>query len=246
MGKYTSEGDWMDVQVQVAGQIMSKPTSNGGTKFDIPLSNGLRASTFDAALATKVSQFGQQTFTARIEQRPNPRGGSPYTNITAAAGPDETLTPEIPQAGTPIVGAQNLQTGQSLTPAIVPTGIVPQGNTNANGSKKFTEADTIRITKLSALSTATQLVSSLYHGAGPEVLEEAVKAVENLAKHIYTKSRDHEPGAVPQQAAVTEPVVEQSPQAVASFVAENAGSPVVQVGAEGVQPAAEPTTLPWS
>jgi hypothetical protein len=230
----------MDVQVQVAGQIMSKPTSNGGTKFDIPLSNGLRASTFDAALATKVSQFGQQTFTARIEQKPNPRGGSPYTNITAAAGPGETLTPEIPQAGTPI----GVVSPQSLgATAIVPA---PQGNTNANGSKKFTEADTIRITKLSALSTATQLVSSLYHGAGPEVLEEAVKAVENLAKHIYTKSRDHEPGAVPQQAAVTEPAVEQTPQAVASFVAENAGSPVVQVGAEGVLPAIESATLPWS
>jgi hypothetical protein len=230
----------MDIQVQVAGQMTSKPTSNGGIKFDIPLSNGTKPSTFDAALATKVSQFGQQTFTARLGQR------GKYLNLIAAAGPGETLPPEIPQAGAPIVGAQNLQTGQSLTPAIVPTGIVPQGNTNANGSKKFTEADTIRITKLSALSTATQLVSSLYHGAGPEVLEEAVKAVENLAKHIYTKSRDHEPGAVPQQAAVTEPVVEQSPQAVASFVAENAGSPVVQVGAEGVQPAAEPTTLPWS
>jgi hypothetical protein len=232
----------MDVQVQVAGQIMSKPTSNGGTKFDIPLSNGLRASTFDAALATKVSQFGQQTFTARIEQRPNPRGGSPYTNITAAAGPGETLPPEIPQAGTPI--------GQTFAPAgggsASPTAIVPASSVNGNGSKKFTEADTIRITKLSALSTATQLVSSLYHGAGPEVLEEAVKAVENLAKHIYTKSRDHEPGAVPQQGAVTEPVVEQTPQAVASFVAENAGSPVVQVGAEGVLPAIESATLPWS
>jgi hypothetical protein len=234
----------MDVQVQVAGQMTSKPTSNGGTKFDIPLSNGLRASTFDAALATKVSQFGQQTFTARIEQRPNPRGGSPYTNITAAAGPGETLTPEIPQAGTPIGVQSTLVAPQGLgATAIV---AAPQGNTNANGSKKFTEADTIRITKLSALSTATQLVSSLYHGAGPEVLEEAVKAVENLAKHIYTKSRDHEPGAVPQQTAVTEPVVEQTPQAVASFVAEQAGQPVVQVGAEGVQPAAESATLPWS
>jgi hypothetical protein len=237
----------MDVQVQVAGQIMSKPTSNGGTKFDIPLSNGLRASTFDAALATKVSQFGQQTFTARIEQKPNPRGGSPYTNITAAAGPGETLTPEIPQAGTPIGVQSTLVAPQGFGAATqTATQIVPASSVNGNGSKKFTEADTIRITKLSALSTATQLVSSLYHGAGPEVLEEAVKAVENLARHIYTKSRDHEPGAVPQQAAVTEPVVEQTPQAVASFVAENAGQPVVQVGAEGVLPAIESATLPWS
>jgi hypothetical protein len=134
------------------------------------------------------------------------------------------------------------------------TAIVPQGNTNANGSKKFTEADTIRITKLSALSTATQLVSSLYHGAGPEVLEEAVKAVENLAKHIYTKSRDHEPGAVPQTVLQSTPGAAEAvgdapvatPQAVASFVAEQAGQPVVQVGAEGVLPAIESATLPWS
>ena len=223
----------MDVQVQVAGQITSKPTANGGTKFDIPLSTGLRASTFDAALATKVSQFGGQTFTARIEQKPNPRGGNPYTNITAAAGPGETLTPEIPAPGTVI------QTGVS-------TPIVPQAaGTNGNGSKKFTEADTIRITKLSALSTATELVSSLYHGAGPEVLEEAIQAIESLAKHFYAKSRDHEQGAH-QAAAETAPAVEQNPQAVATFVAENAGSPVVQVGVEGVTAAAESATLPWS
>lgn len=230
----------MDVQVQVAGQIMSKPTNNGGTKFDIPLSNGMRASTFDAALATKVSQLGAQTFTARIEQKPNPRGGNPYTNITAAAGPGETLPPEIPQAGTPIgVAPPTAFTGTA-------TAIVPAG-TNANGSKKFTEADTIRITKLSALSTATQLVSSLYHGAGPEVLEEAVTAIENLAKHIYAKSRDHEAGShQPEVAQMVAPVVEQTPQAVTAFVAEQAGQPVVQVGAEGVQPAAEPASLPWN
>lgn len=229
----------MDVQVQVAGQITSKPTNNGGTKFDIPLSNGMRASTFDAALATKVSQFGGQTFTARIEQKPNPRGGAPYVNITAAAASGESLPPEIPQAGTPISTS-----GASFGGA---TAIVPaSSNTNANGSKRFTEADTIRITKLSALSTATQLVSSLYHGAGPEVLEEAVQAVEKLAKHFYTKSRDHEAGV--QTAAVAEaaPVVAAEPQAVAAFVAEQAGTPVVQVGAEGVTAAAEPAALPWS
>lgn len=229
----------MDVQVQVAGQITSKPTNNGGTKFDIPLSNGLRASTFDAALATKVSQFGQQTFTARIEQKPNPRGGNPYTNITAAAGPGESLTPEIPSAGTPI-GTSGASFGGTSTPIVMQA-----AGTNGNGSKKFTEADTIRITKLSAISTATQLVSSLYHGAGPEVLEEAVQAVEKLAKHIYAQSRSHEPGAHQDQAEVAK-TVEQTPQAVATFVAENAGQPVVQVGAEGVQPATEPADLPWS
>lgn len=229
----------MDVQVQVAGQIMSKPTTTGGTKFDIPLSNGLRASTFDAALATKVSQYGGQTFTARIEQKPNPRGGAPYTNLTAAAGPGETLAPEIPQAGTPIGMAPAAPLGGA-------TQIVPASSVNGNGSKKFTEADTIRITKLSALSTAAQLVSSLYHGAGPEVLEEAVQAVEKLAKHIYAQSRSHEPGVTPQAAVEAAPVVAAEPQAVAAFVAEQAGTPVVQVGAEGVQPAAEPATLPWS
>lgn len=223
----------MDVQVQVAGQITSKPTSTGGTKFDIPLSNGTKPSTFDAALATKVSQFGGQTFTARLEQK------GKYTNLIAVAGPGESLAPEIAPAGTPIGLTAPATFG-------APTAIVPQGNTNANGSKKFTEADTIRITKLSALSTATQLVSSLYHGAGPEVLEEAVQAVEKLAKHLYSKSRDHEAGVQTATVAEATPVVAAEPQAVAAFVAEQAGQPVVQVGAEGVQPAAEPATLPWS
>jgi hypothetical protein len=244
----------MDVQVQVAGQITSKPTQNGGTKFDIPLSNGMRASTFDVMLATKVSQLGGQPFTARIEQKPNPRGGAPYTNINAAAGPGEQLPPEIPQAGTPI--------GQQPAAPFIPQGVAPQGAPVTptaivpaeSGGRGFSEADKVRITKLAVLGTAANLAAGLFQGAGAEALEDALSAVETTAKRLYTQARSHEEGAVPPQrqaAPVAETVpfeggVPTDPQSVAAFATAEAGTPVVQVGVEGVQPAAEPAALPWS
>lgn len=236
----------MDVQVQVAGQITSKPTNNGGTKFDIPLSNGMKASTFDAALATQVSQLGGQVFTARIEQKPNPRGGTPYTNIIAVAGPGMTLPPEIPGAGTPVF--QPPQQAVPFTPVVggqAPTPIVPD-----TGGKGFSEADKIRITKLAAIGTAYGFVGQ-HLANGAVEFEEAVKWADSLALKLYTDARSHEQGAVPQQAApqpqaVQQPVVAADPQAVAAFVATEAGAPVVQVGAEGIAPAAEAAALPWS
>ena len=239
----------MDVQVTVAGQITSKPTNNGGTKFDIPLSNGLKATTFDAALATKVSQLGGQPFTARIEQKPNPRGGNPYTNLLAAAGPGETLPPEIPGAGTLITPAA------AATPFVPPaagvagaTPIVPAADSGGNG-RGFSEADKVRITKLAVLGQAYAFVSSLLQGAGTEALEEAKTLADDLARKLYIDARSHEPGAVPAAAA---PVAAPggrtgSAQAVAAFVAEQAGAPLVQVGAEAIvaPSAAEPAALPW-
>jgi len=237
----------MDVQVQVAGQITSKPTNNGGTKFDIPLSNGMKASTFDAALATQVSQLGGQVFTARLEQKPNPRGGAPYTNIIAVAGPGMTLPPEIPSAGTPIQQFPQ-QAAVPFTPVVgngQATPIVPD-----TGGKGFSEADKIRITKLAAIGTAYAFVGQ-HLGNGAVDFEEAVKWADSLALKLYTDARSHEQGAVPQQQAVAQqqvaqPVVAADPQAVAAYVAQEAGAPVVQVGAEGVQPEAEAAALPWS
>lgn len=224
----------MDYQVQVAGQITSKPTSNGGTKFDIPLSNGMKASTFDAALATKVSQFGGQVFTARIEQKPNPRGGSPYTNITAAAGPGETLPPEIPQAGTPIQAAPFVAPG-AATPIVA-----------EQQSKKFGEADIIRITKLSAITTAYSFVGQ-HLAAGALEFEDAVKWADQLALKLYKDARSHETAAQPQTVAAPVTAVAAEPEAVVAFVAQEAGAPVVAVGTEGLAaPAEAPAALPWS
>ena len=236
----------MDVQVQVAGQITSKPTSNGGTKFDIPLSNGLKASTFDAMLATKVSQFNGQPFTARLEQKPNPRGGSPYTNIIAAAGPGEQLSPEIPQAGTPL-GAAAMPFAPQAAPTSTPIVSAPQGG----GSGGWDDSTTTRVSKLAAYERAVAAVGSLFHGAGPEAFEEMIAKIDHLALHIYKAARSHEPNAVPAPTAApvvaAPPVaVAADPQAVAAFVAQEAGAPVVQVGAEGMAPAAEAAALPWS
>ena len=213
----------MDVQVQVAGQITSKPTANGGTKFDIPLSNGMKASTFDVSLATKVSQFGGQVFTARLEQKPNPRGGAPYTNITAVAGAGEQLTPEIPQAGTPI--------GQAFPPTATATPIVPAPQGGMSPERE------IKIVKQSMLAAAANLVGHVFAGSGVESLEEAEQHVERIAKgwfgHVFDVAKPEQQPA-------------ESPAAVAAFVADQAGAPVVQVGTDGVTPAASPAVLPWT
>jgi hypothetical protein len=230
----------MDVQVQVAGQITSKPTSNGGTKFDIPLSNGMKASTFDAALATKVSQFGAQVFTARIEQKPNPRGGNPFTNLMEAAGPGEQLFPEVPQAGTAIQPTTALSFAPGTAGGITPTAIVPA----ESGGRGFSEADKIRITKLAVLGTAYGFVGH-HLAAGAVEFEDAVKWADSLALKLYTDARSHEQGVQTQQAAPVAAVAAE-PQAVAAFVAQEAGTEAVQVGAEGIAPAAEAAVLPWS
>lgn len=228
----------MDAQVQVAGQITSKPTANGGTKFDVPLSNGMKASTFDAALATKVSQLGATVFTARLESKPNPRGGNPFINLLAAAGPGEALPPELPAAGTPLgaPAATPFVPGVPVAaPAAfgAPTPIVP-AETSKGG---FQPEDKTRITKLAAIGTAYAFVGQLLRGAGAEALEEATKLADGLARKVYTDARSHEPGSVP---------APETQIAVAAFVAEQAGAPVVQVGAEGIAPAAEAAALPWT
>lgn len=228
----------MDVQVQVAGQITSKPTRNGGTKFDIPLSNGIKPSCFDAALATKVSGFGGAPFTARLEQK------GQYWNLIDAFGSGEQFVPQTPAPGTPI--------SQPFTPdAATPTPIVPADQ--SGGGKKFGEADIVRITKLATIGTAYGFLAAHAEKLGID-FDEAVQWADSLALKLYKDARSHEPGAVPTTAqipvptgpiapsAVTEPVatVPANPQAVAAFVAEQAGAPVVQVGA------AEADKLPWA
>lgn len=213
----------MDVQVQVAGQITSKPTSNGGTKFDIPLSNGMKASTFDAALATKVSQLGAQVFTARLEQKPNPRGGNPFTNINAAAGPGETLPPDFPAAGTPLGDPTTTQ----ATPFVVGGAATPIVAAPTGNSGGWDDATTTRVSKLSAYERAVTAVGQLFQGAGAEAYEDMVEKIHDLARRVYTAARSHEPGAVPGQ----------TPAPAAA---------VPGVGAEGVAPAAVPAAaLPW-
>lgn len=239
----------MDAQVQVAGQITSKPTANGGTKFDVPLSNGMKASTFDAALATKVSQLGATVFTARLESKPNPRGGNPFINLLAAAGPGEALPPELPVAGTP-VGAVPFTPG--VAPAAAPASFGPATPIVAaptGGSGNWDEATTTRVSKLAAYERSVVAVGSLFHGAGPEHFEDMVEKIDQLSRRIYIAARSHEPGtapvAAPLVAADPASQIAVDPQAVAAFVAAEAGTAVVQVGADGIAPAVE-AALPWT
>jgi hypothetical protein len=59
----------------------------------------MKASTFDVALATKVSQLGRSARSPPASSRSRTRGAEPRTRTsTTAAGPGEQLFPEIPGA----------------------------------------------------------------------------------------------------------------------------------------------------
>lgn len=220
----------MDALVQVAGQITSKPTKNGGVKFDVPLSNGMKPSTFDAVLATKVSQFGGQAFTARIEQN------GKFWNLVDAFGPGEQFLPEQPAAGTPISMGTTASGATTTTETATP--IVPAGSIDT-----FPPEVTIRNTKRDAITVAYGFVAAHMQSAGLE-FEEAVKRADSLALKLYGDLRSHEPGVVPaEKPAATPAAVAADPAAVAAFVAQEAGAPIVQVG---VPAPGATTALPWT
>jgi hypothetical protein len=223
----------MDVQVQLAGPITGKPTSNGGTKFDIPLSNGSKPSTFDDAIPTKIASFAGQPFTARLEQK------GKYLNIIGAYGPGEQVPADFAAAGQAVQTFPAVQAAPFVpTPAALPAGVVPFTPTD-----NFPPEATTRITKLSVIQTAYAAVSALFHGAGPEELPKLVEQADKLAQKLYADARSHEGGV--QTAPAPQPVAAE-PQAMAAFVAEQAGTPVVQVGTDGIIAAAAPAALPWA
>jgi hypothetical protein len=215
----------MDVEVQLAGQITQKPTSTGGTLYTFPLSNGLKPSGFDGALATKVLGLTGQTFTVRLEQK------GKYWNILDAYGPGETIPPDFANPGAPVQ-------------AFAPSGAPPPVATfpAAEPTENMTPSTQTRITKLAVIGTAYSTVAALFHGAGPEELSNLIEAADKLAVKLYTDARSHEPGAT--QAPIAPVAVE--PQAVAAFVAAEAGAPAVQVGTEGIASTEDFAALPWT
>lgn len=220
----------MDIQAQVVGQITQKPTNNGGQKFSVPLSDGSTYSTFEYATAAKAGSLNGQVGTFRVTEKPNPRGGAPYKNLEAVAGPGEQLPPEIPQAGTPI-GAFPTQQAPQAFPAAQPQAQQQFPPTPSGG---MSAEDKIRVTKLSCIGSACELLS----GSGD------VDAALDAAQRIFNAVMQPAQQAVAAQQVAA--AVAADPQAVAQFAADQAGAPVVQVGVEGIAAPAPDAALPWA
>jgi len=199
----------LDIQAQVVG-VVTGQTTTGRQKWTVQFSNGQSITAWEYAVAAKAQQAQQagQIVTARITEKPNPRGGNPYKNLTSIFLPGEAvpadLSPQVSQIPTQGLGGRQ------------------------NGSGGFTGGmtpeDKVRVTKLSCISSA----AAVFSGSGD------VAAVLEAAKQIFLE-------VYPQAA----PAVPAEPAAVAQFVSEQAGQPLVQVGTESVaqQPVA---ALPWT
>lgn len=206
------------MQQDITGQVLGvtgKPTSNGGTKFDVAFSDGNSYSTFDGAMAQKANSLVNQAVSARVESKPSRDGQRVFWNLVDVA-PQGQLAP-----GAAPLGGQTVNLAQAAQ-SLVPTGNIPivQGN----------PAKDAQIAKSVAVKVAAEIVAGLFSGAGPEALSESLDAFDTVGKHvlgILTGSpsqgeNNSSPQVVP---------AEQTPEAVATAVNEAAGQEVVAAGA---------------
>lgn len=209
--------------------VTQKPTRNGGTQYMVALNNGMSPSTFDAALATKAHGLAGQPAVARLEEKPNPRGGRPYINIL-----------DIAPAGQALGGGDGVAFGGQQAAAAfgAPAQAVPFGG-QAQAPAFGQAAPTMQFPDVSAekdrqmargyaLSSAAVLFAGLYTGAA-----EAVDDTELLTKILrFAGAFEHyrNTGLNVAEAVTQAAPVEATPEAVAAAV--NAAAPgAVQIGA---------------
>lgn len=246
--------------------VEQKPTRNGNLRYLVALSDGTKPSTFDPNVANKAMSFnahnaqaqGQQPVpvTARIELKPNPQGGAPFRNLNEIAGPGEQLLAAPVQA--PVVGAAfPAAGGVSAIPAAIPAA----APTGGGGGRGMSPEDVARITRLSALASASTIVGALFEGAGDGIdvgilAGRTIQLAEAFVNYGFTGLGAagqvvYPAGGAPQDVAVAfeQPQVAQqqpiqpqasTPQGVQEFVQQQ-GVPagVVQVGVPVAQPQAQ-------
>ena len=211
------------MQSDIVGQVLSvtgQPTRRGSMMYKVAFSDGNEYTTFDNALAKQANALTNQQVQARVEVGPSRDGRYTNYNILAVGNVGE-LPP-----------ADLMQNAGSEIPIVQPQ----QRNGNrpgGGGGKGFTEADKARITKLAVYGQAIDLIGRLYEGAGSEAIEEAYKAVEEIAGRLYTSARSHEATVLQPEVA---PLPVATPQAIAAAV------PGVEVGAPNVTSDA---VVPW-
>lgn len=250
----------MDVPNVFVLGVEQKPTRTGGVRYLASLSDGSKPSTFDPNVANKAMSFnaavaqaqGQQPtpVTVRVELKPNPSGGQPYRNLVDIAGPGEQLLAapvQAPGVGMAIPAAGGIPAIPAAIPAAAPSG--------GGGGRGMSPEDVARITRLSALSSATAIVASLFEGAGDGVdvgilSGKSIQLAEAFVQYGFTGLGPAGQVVYPagQQQVQTEQVLVQQPQqpiqpqattpeGVQAYVQQQ-GLPagVVQVGVPVAQP----------
>ena len=194
------------MESQITGTILSvsgRTVGNNKTIYDIAFSDGNKYSTFDGALAQKAGALQGQQVSANVKVEQKGNYTNFYLNDIGAAG---TLAAPAPAAGTPIS-----ITGAAPAPAV---------NIPIQSQETQTQKDG-RIALTSSVKYAQELVSSLYQGAGPEALDQALESINKAGEFFY--------GLLNPQVKVQPPqaVVPATPEAVAAEVNAQAGSEVV-------------------
>lgn len=240
--------------VSVVG-VTQAPTRNGGTRYVVALSNGMQPSTFDAGVATKAHSLAGQPAVARLESKPNNRGGAPYLNILDIAPEGQALG----NGGAVAFGGQQAQAAFGAPAQATAFGGAPAatGFAQQQATPNFPQAGAEKDEQMNrgySLGAAAAFVGSLYSGTADavddtELLGKVLRFASAFAHYRSTGKNIAE--AVQASAAAVEPVA-QTPEAVQAAV--NAVAPgAVQLGAPAEapvedQPAEAPapeSTIPW-
>ncbi len=201
------------MESQIAGQVlgvMGRSSRDGKHQmYDVQFSDGQKYTTFDAGVAQQAQGLVGQAvvMNVRVEQNAG-RDGKMYTNYNL----DAISTPGALPAPTP--SAAPIQVGTAIPAAGV---AIPMAAPSSGGGG-MSDEDKARVTRLSAAKTGFLFVGSLFAGAGPESLKEAVGMARGLTEGILQYGQT---GVWPGGVAAT-------PAGIAAAV------PGVAVGVEGV------------
>jgi hypothetical protein len=149
--------------------ITGRPTKQS-MAYDCDFSDGIQRTQWDAAEAHKMQAYVGQTLSLQYDEKPG-RNGRVYRDITEWSLAQGGAIPiQAPAQVAPIpIQAAPVKSGGYDDPLVI-----------------------ARMTKMASQGKAVTLVAALYAGAGPEALDEALLAVRNVSKALYTDARSHE------------------------------------------------------
>lgn len=218
------------IQTQVVS-VAARTTRNGKTLYDITLADGQKYTAFDPLLAQKAASLANQPVVADVEVKQN--GQYTNHNINGIYAQGEAV-PAAPVSAPVVPFTPGV--GVAITPA-------PSGG----GGGGMSPEAVARITRLSALSSATGIIAQLYSGAGDGVepgtlVGRSIALAEAFVKYAYE-------GTGPAGQVVTPPLpTDGTPQGIAQAVTAAAQGAVVQVGAPVGQNVGGPQGdgIPWT
>jgi len=186
----------MEVQTQIAS-VYSRTTSKG-VVYDINLGDGSTKQTWKAEIADALNRFAGsgQVLQLRYDVKPsnNPQY-PPRETITAFAPPGQMLAPEVAVGGNAGFAGQpyaqqpqgGMQQGVMQQPQQQPQQIQPAPPKGFDDPRVV-----IRVTKMGCIEHASNVVSRLLQGAGPEAATQTTDLILAMAERFYAAARSHE------------------------------------------------------